>query len=417
MGKRKKAKRRQWPNVYSRTHRSGQVSYVVDLGLINGKRERHSFQTKDSATVFAEQKRTQRLNEGLTGVSLSPDVRHDAAKASAILQPHGISLLEAANYYVKHVLAYKDAPRLTDIVKKLIEDAERKKCRDRTVGELRSRLNRFAEDFPGRQLHDITVEELEDWLGEEGWSSRSKINYLTKISQLYNYAVLKKWADANLTDRIERPKTDDNEAGIFTLNAAARLLKHAGEHQLLPYVALGLFAGLRSAELMRINWEAVKVADKAIVVGAKVAKKRSRRVVEMSDTLYAWLKLCQKVNGPVVDVEHFRDNMEALRKAAGIEAWPHNGLRHSYGSYHLAAFGDQIKTAAQMGHRDSNVIHNHYKALVVKAEAEKFWTLAPHVVNEMLAADSGNNAGVDDQADRNRHAQSLVQPSLGAVSP
>src|SRR5688572_26921296 len=115
MGKRKKAKKRQWPNLYSRTHRSGQVSYVVDLGLIKGKRERHSFQTKDSAAIFAEQKRTQRLNEGLAGLTLSSDIRHDAARASAILQPHGISLLEAANYFVKHVLAYKNAPPLADI--------------------------------------------------------------------------------------------------------------------------------------------------------------------------------------------------------------------------------------------------------------------------------------------------------------
>ena len=31
----------------------------------------------------------------------------------------------------------------------------------------------------------------------------------------------------------------------------------------------------------------------------------------------------------------------------------------------------------QMGHRDSNVVHNHYKALVLKSEAEKFWNLQP----------------------------------------
>jgi hypothetical protein len=35
-----KAKRkRSWSNVYTRVHGSGQVSYVVDIGQINGKRE------------------------------------------------------------------------------------------------------------------------------------------------------------------------------------------------------------------------------------------------------------------------------------------------------------------------------------------------------------------------------------------
>jgi integrase len=71
--------------------------------------------------------------------------------------------------------------------------------------------------------------------------------------------------------------------------------------------------------------------------------------------------------------------MELLRKAAGIESWPHNGLRHSFGSYHLAFHGDAIKTAQQMGHRSADVVHNHYKALVLKTEAEKFWKLFPTV--------------------------------------
>jgi len=30
-------RKRSWPNVYKRKHRSGQVGYVVDLGLVNNK--------------------------------------------------------------------------------------------------------------------------------------------------------------------------------------------------------------------------------------------------------------------------------------------------------------------------------------------------------------------------------------------
>lgn len=37
--------------MYGRTQRSGQVSYVVDLGLVNGKRERNSFKTKGEPCV------------------------------------------------------------------------------------------------------------------------------------------------------------------------------------------------------------------------------------------------------------------------------------------------------------------------------------------------------------------------------
>jgi integrase len=128
---------------------------------------------------------------------------------------------------------------------------------------------------------------------------------------------------------------------------------------------------------MRMDGEAVKFDERAIIVGQQVAKKRSRRVVEMCDALYAWLSPLKLLKGKIVDAKEFRDNMDEFREAAKLESWPHNGLRHSFGSYHLAFYGDAVKTAQQMGHRSSDVVHNHYKALVLKQEAEKFWGLRP----------------------------------------
>jgi hypothetical protein len=89
---------RSWPNVYTRTQRGGQVSYVVDLGYVNGKRERHSFKTKGEAAAFSELKKFERQNRGVAALSLTQDVRVDASKASAILQPHSVTLLQAAQY-------------------------------------------------------------------------------------------------------------------------------------------------------------------------------------------------------------------------------------------------------------------------------------------------------------------------------
>jgi hypothetical protein len=158
---RRKQKSWQWPNVYSRVHRSGETGFIVDLGLINGKRERHSFKTKGEADTFAEAKRTERLNEGTAALGLSQDARQDAAKALEILTPHGITLLQSAEYYSRHVLAYRNAPLVPKIVTRLVADAEKNDRRDRTVEELRSRLTTFSEDFADRRLSEITVEEIE----------------------------------------------------------------------------------------------------------------------------------------------------------------------------------------------------------------------------------------------------------------
>lgn len=80
--------------------------------------------------------------------------------------------------------------------------------------------------------------------------------------------------DANLVERIDRPSTEDSEPKIFTVEQAEELLQKASKYGLLPYISLGLFAGLRSAELMRLDGKAVKFEDRSIIVGQEVAKKR-----------------------------------------------------------------------------------------------------------------------------------------------
>jgi integrase len=72
--------------------------------------------------------------------------------------------------------------------------------------------------------------------------------------------------------------------------------------------------------------------------------------------------------------------------ASATQQWLPNGLRHSFGSYHLSFYGDAMKTATLMGHKDPSILHNHYKALVLKTEAEKYWNLRPELVK---AVDEG----------------------------
>ncbi len=78
-------RKRSWPNVYTRVHGSGQASYVVDIGLINGKRVRHSFKSKTEVGTFDELKQTERQNQG-TGVLPMPQaIKVDA---SGLILPH-----------------------------------------------------------------------------------------------------------------------------------------------------------------------------------------------------------------------------------------------------------------------------------------------------------------------------------------
>lgn len=377
-----KAKKRiEWPLIRKRAYPSGKVGYQVDLGEIEGVRQRMAFVTKEEADAYAAQARIKRENEGLSAFTMQQDLRVDAVKASKLLESHGVSLVECAKHYVEHVAVYRNAPLLSEVVASLLKDATANGRRDRTIRDLRCRLTSFASDFPGCRLVDLTIEDVKEWAMDGEWKPRTRINYLTKISQVFNYGIRHGWAAENLADRIDRPSVEDSEPGIFTVEQAENLLTHANKFGLLPYIAIGLFAGLRSMEMLRLDWRAVNLSERAVVVSADVAKRRARRVVAMPDALLAWLELCDvKPQGPIVALPTFRKRLHELREAAGITNWPHNGLRHSFGSYHFADCGDASKTANLMGN-SVDMVHKHYKALVYKGAAQSYWAIRPKVVS------------------------------------
>jgi len=379
-----KTKIKLWPPIHALTYTSGKTAWQVAC-MVNGQRIRDTYPTKAEAEDRATEIRTQVENEGRAAFTMPTAVRVEAIRAVKQLAPHKVTITEAVDFYVEHVLKYRTAPTVAEIVKRLVTEAEGNKRRDRTVKDLRMRLEQFAKTFGDRQLASITREDLAAWLNDPTLGARSRINYAVKASQLYNFAIRNQWAEYNIAASIPRPTAEDAEPEIFTPEQAARLLEHAADYDLLPYVALGLFAGLRSAELLRLDWSAVKLAERSIIIAAGVAKKRSRRVVEINESLAAWLPSCAKRKGMVVEIPDQRTlykRLAELATAAGLEKWPDNGLRHSCASYSLALTGDAVRVAYQLGN-SADMIHRHYKALVTKADAERFFELRP-------AADADN---------------------------
>jgi integrase len=379
-----KSKKPSWPPIVRREYPSGKAAWMVAC-MVNGQRIRKTFKSKGEAETKAAEIRTRVENEGRAAFNLPDAVRVEATKAVEKLKPYNASIREAADYYLEHVLKYRTAPTIAEVVEKLLADAAANHRRERTIKDLASRLGAFVEDYGDRRIAEITREELKAWLNDPTLGARSRINYAVKLSQLWNYAIAEGWAENNIVASIPRPDAEDSEPAVFTVEQAARLLEHAEKHDLLAYVALGLFAGLRSAEIQRLDWSNVKLAERTIIVGSNVAKKRSRRVVEINDTLAAWLPLCAKSKGPVVPLESNRTLYARLAKLAtdaGLEQWPDNALRHSCASYSLALTGDAVRVAYQLGN-SADMIHRHYKALVTKADAERFFALRP------AAADAG----------------------------
>jgi hypothetical protein len=113
--------------------------------------------------------------------------------------------VEAANYYLKHCIAFRSAPSVNEIVARMIKDTENNGPRERTIGDLRHRLELISEDFGTAKLSEITLEDIKDWIAEHEWAAQTRINVITKISQLFNYGIKHGWVEFNLAERIDQP--------------------------------------------------------------------------------------------------------------------------------------------------------------------------------------------------------------------
>ncbi len=147
---------------------------------------------------------------------------------------------------------------------------------------------------------------------------------------------------------------------------------------MVPALAIGFFGGVRTNELRQLDWTNINTAEKRITIPATIAKRRSVRHIDMSDNLLAWLAPYTRHAGPVSPADtEWRYRFDRARKDAKIAHWPHNAMRHSFATYHLADCEDAAKTALQLGHRDTDLLFRHYRGLTTREDAAKFWSILP----------------------------------------
>jgi integrase len=343
--------------------------------MVNGQRIREAFKTREEADERAAQIRIEHQNLGNAAFEMPMDLRVEASRCASKLKPYDVTITEAVTYYIDRVLRFRVSPTVDEAVKKLIHEKSGNGRRPRTITDMQSRLGKFAADFGARKLSEITVDEVIEWLSKIV-NTVTRDNYRRHLFHLWHVAVKRKWTGENVIADIDRPRLPEPSRGILTVEQVARLLEHADDHGLVPYIILGTFQGIRPEELHKLDWKQVNWTERMITLESGVTKTTWRRIITLNDTTVAWLAPFVRREGPLVDAVKFREQFDALRKAAKITQWPKDGLRHSFGSYHCAMFKDITRTATEMGN-SVNVVHRHYRALVTEADAKRFWSLRP----------------------------------------
>lgn len=217
----------------------------------------------------------------------------------------------------------------------------------------------------------------------ERYEDKTLSNYHLWWSALFNFAIEKEYLIHNPMAKVVCPECQsDKDVEVLTVTQTEALLNAALKMApaILPYLAIAGFAGIRRAELLRLSWKNVNLITRCISLHPSITKTRKKRIVTIPDNLAAWLQPFAKSEGPIVEPQVSK-NLDKLRKEicqhAGIKKWPHNALRHGFGSYHFALHRNETLTMAEMGHSSSEMLNNHYKRLVPPAEAQLYFGIFP----------------------------------------
>ena len=265
-----------------------------------------------------------------------------------------------------------------------------------TLDAYECNIGRFIEGREETKLDAITREEFKEWLNRPEWSASTYNTYLTCASIFFNWCVKCEFlikSPISSISKINKKQMPnyDQPPSILTVDQCRSLLQACikEDRRLIGYVVVGLFGGLRpqkeSGALLRPD-----IGETDIMVRANNAKDRQRRHVEINPTLKSWLTFRSEFPPKML-----RARFERVRAASGLikidkvegkekhqitwTGWDADCLRHTFASYYIAIHGAE-KTIAQLGHGDYSMVFSHYRQLVTRSEAEKFWALTAEAV-------------------------------------
>lgn len=273
-------------------------------------------------------------------------------------------------------LSHSPAPAgmtLTELVNEFLKTKARSGRSDRYLRQVRVSLSSFANGRGRMFLKEINAADVERWLEAQNWSKKTSENYLKDVRTLFNFAIKRGLSSFNPAAGAEPINNGQAEhaIGVHSPAEVARVLAAARKTDLdiCRHLAIRYFAGIRSAEAHRLRESDLKLEMGLIEVPAVKSKTRSRRLVTIQPALAAWLAVGGSLRpiGPM--------QVRAAIRDSKVE-WVHNACRHSFISYHLAAFENPGKTSLEAGTAEANIFR-HYRALVTPSAAAEFWAIRP----------------------------------------
>ena len=358
--------------------------YVPDADSPSGfRRHRPVYDTKAEALDEVEKLNKRKFEEGLAANRLNDDDRMDAIRAKDILEAHGVRLEDAARHYSKHLEATKRSISFTALKDEFLTLKKREMdagvegaIKPVDYRDIKPRFERFAIKFGDRLVEEIQKQDIIHWLDDLKFDcgALNRSNFRKVLSRIFAYAESRGYCSHNPVREVPVIKVGKAKKPIFTADQMTKLLSHAPK-ELIPYIAIGGFAGLRPSEAGRLMWSDVRWSESDIFVDEH--GKTGKRYVKILPNLARWLKPYCNAKGRVSPHDADRKATDVAKKAGILQGqWPQDVLRHSYATAHACYFRNEYVTSQQMGN-SVQVLKKFYVDAIPQAAAAKWWKIGP----------------------------------------
>jgi hypothetical protein len=296
-------------------------------------------------------------------------------------------LLEAVEQYVAKNPIGVGRKSVKEVCEEFMEHMrERKKVKNLSnyyINGLSADSNRIRRWAGYKHFNAVTHEDIQEYISIGEWSPYTYLNMVRHWQMVEKFAKKKgylgKEAESITTD-LALPPTDRQAKPVWEPWEMTHLLMIAKPDE-IPYLATMAFAGSRRNEFQKMTTEKLLFDKHHAVIDADIAKTPSRRVLDITEQMQAWLDVSVLPKSGKL-TSHRRvaaiSRNKARLQAVGL-TWKNNALRHSFSTYHLAKYRNAPETSYLSGH-SVKTLQKHYRGLVTTAQADEWFNITPIVV-------------------------------------
>lgn len=354
------------------------VSYPIELrGKV--RRRRKSFSTQERARQFANEINLSLAEHGVRLGSLPPEVRRayqhylDASSSFAELGgqiPDFESLVRNGIDALRHEvedLKFTAAEAIEQFL-----DQKAAHLRAAVLRSLQLRLRLFAKTFGHRPMKSITAAEIKSWLAElprqrkpkesshspSGLSALSINHYRFALSALFRHGKQEAWIASNPVTEVPRADVKPAEVSrppLYNPAEVATIMRTAlaSQPEIVPALALSMFAGLRVVEASHTELSSLfpqKPSEPGHLVLPEKISKSSERHISINDSLLGWLGAQPRHTGRAWEgtQQQLRRKILEVLTISGVK--PSLGApRYTYIAHRWAQIRDTPKIIAEDG--------------------------------------------------------------------